>query len=340
MTNKSQLFEAWVQSSGALDLGAMRPYLNNRNQPVAHINGQERVVQNALLRKYEWEQIDAAVLDVVRAPNVAVNDFLRLGLTQPLDGLGVTISTYEQLGDMTAADLNMNGEVRGEQDRVTFTPQNIPVPLIYKDFQLSLRHLEASRRGQGSALDTTQARVATRRVQDRVDDMIFNGETKQLGANVIYGLTNKPEALAKTAANCGGGDFGTSGNAYKTINGAIGFLQALGYAGPFGAYLARTQYSQGNALISNTAVSELSAIVSQIPGLSFLKPADKLTDGYMCVWQLSPDVADLAIAQDVTPVQWEGLGGFLIDFRIFTALTVRVKHDSNGSCGVINVSGC
>jgi uncharacterized linocin/CFP29 family protein len=340
MTNKNQVFEAWLKSGGALDLGAMRPYINRRNEPVAYVNGRERIVQNALLRKYEWEQIDAAVLDVVRMPNVAVNDFLRLGLTQPLDGLGVTISTYEQLGDMTAADLNMNGEVRGEQDRVTFQPQSIPVPLIFKDFELSLRHLEASRRGGGSSLDTTQARVATRLVQDRVDDMIFNGETKQLGANVIYGLTTKPERLQKTAAQCNGGDFGTSGNAFKTINGAISFLKALGYGGPFGVYLATTQYGQLNTLLSNTAVSELSAIVSQIPDLSFVKMADKLADEEMIVWQLSADVADLGVAQDVTPVQWDSLGGFLINYRIFTAVTIRVKHDANGKCGICHVNGC
>jgi uncharacterized linocin/CFP29 family protein len=337
----TSIFNAWAASGGALDVGLMRPYFNKRNQPVVFANGQETVVQNALLRRYEWEQIDAAVLDVVRQPNVALNDFLRLGLTQPLDGLGVTISTYEQLSDMTPAQMNMEGIVRGQNDAVEFTPQSIPVPLIFKDFSLSLRTLEASRRGPNPGnLDTTQARVATRRVQDKVDDLIFNGDTQSLGGNVIYGLTTKPQRLQKTSADCGGGDFGTSGNAYKTINGAIGFLQALGYPGPFGVYLARDQYSQVNQLITNTAVSEMAAIVAQIPGLSFLKPADKLTSGHMIVWQLSPDVADLGVAQGTTPVQWEDGSGFMVSFRVFTALTVRVKHDANDACGIVHVTGC
>lgn len=331
-------------NTGTLDLNAMRPYFNSRGQGVINIGGRERVVQNALLRKYEWEQIDAAVLDVVRQPNVAVNDFLRLGLTQPLDGLGVSISTYEQLSDMTEADLNMNGEVRGEKDAVEFTPVNIPVPLIFKDFQIPLRTLEASRRASGggprASLDTTQARVATRRVQDKIDTMIFNGETKKLGDSNIYGFTNHPKRLVKTSAECGGGDFGTSGNAYKTINGAIGFLQGLGYNGPFGVYISRTQYHQINQLITNTAVSEMSAIIAGIPGLQFIKPADRLADGKMIVWQTTQDVADLAIAQDVTPIQWEDLGGFLVNFRVFTAVTIRIKYDAADNCGVIEVTGC
>lgn len=351
--------QAYMATGGRLDLSALRPYINKKNsavvsiasgdfKEVVHNNRTQRVpvmrqvpVQNALLRRYEWEQIDSAVLDVVRAPNVALNDFLRLGLTQRLDGLGVIVSTYEQLGDMTEANVSMEGLVRGEQDRTPFIPQSIPVPLIHKDFQLSLRHLEASRRGSGESLDTTQARVATRRVQDKVDDIIFNGHGTKVGAlDQIWGLTNKPERLQKTSADCGGGDFGTAQNFYKTLNGAITFLRGLGYYGPYGVYISSTQYSQTNQLISGTAVSERQAAMDQLPEVSFINQATKLTDGEMIVFQLSTDVADIAIAQDVTPVQWEGLGGFQIDFRIFTALTIRVKHDANDACGICHVTGC
>jgi len=205
---------------------------------------------------------------------------------------------------------------------------------------LSLRHLEASRRGNGSALDTIQAIVATRKVQDKVDDLIFNGSAKKLGADRIYGLTTKPERVQKTATELGGGDFGTGNNAFNTLNGAINWLAGLGYYGPFGAYIAREQYGQINKLIDNTAISLMSAVLSMTPGLSFIRPSDKLKAGEAVVWQLTKDVADLAIAQDVTPVQWESLGGFLIDFRIFTAVTIRVKHDANGVCGIVHITGC
>lgn len=342
--------QAYAATGGRLDLSALRPFLNKQGQPVISLpNGvgadgkpvmQSVPVQNALLRRYEWEQIDAAVLDVVRAPNVALNDFLRLGLTQRLDGLGVIVSTYEQLGDMTEANVSMEGTVKGDKDLAPFIPQSIPVPIIHKDFQLSLRQLEASRRGQGGSLDTTQARVATRKVLDKVDDIIFLGNATQVGeTNPIYGLTNKPQRIQKTATELTGGDWGTSGNAYKTINGAIALLREKGYYGPYGVYVASTQYAQSNSLVSGTAVSERSTISQQLPEVSFINQAHKLTDGEGIVMQLSTDVVDIAIAQDTTPVQWDGMGGFMIDFRIFTALTVRVKHDANNSCGIVHFTG-
>lgn len=353
--------QALMATGGRLELSALRPYVNNHGQAFVSVpTGEFKVIKNektgrstprpiyrpvavhnALLRRYEWEQIDAAVLDVVRAPNVALNDFLRLGLTQPLDGLGVIVSTYEQLGDLTAANVSMEGIVRGDQDRSTFTPQSIPVPLIHKDFSMSLRQLEASRRQGGETLDTTTARTATRKVQDKVDDIIFNGHTIAVGdTGQIYGLTNKPQRLQKTSADCGGGDFGTAGNFYKTLNGAIAFLRELGYYGRYGVYVSTNQYAQTNTLVTGTAVSERTAGMDQLPEVAFINQAHKLADGEMIVFQLSTDVADLAIAQDVTPVQWEGLGGFQIEFRVFSALTIRVKHDANGNCGVIHVTGC
>jgi len=351
--------QAYMATQGRLELSALRPYINKKGQAVVSVrsggmktvqnNGKNIMVpemrpvavHNALLCRYEWEQIDAAVLDVVRAPNVALNDFLTRGLTQRLDGLGVIVSTYEQLGDMTEANVSMEGLVRGEQDRTPFIPQTIPVPLIHKDFQLSLRHLESSRRGGGETLDTTQARVATRRVQDKVDDIIFNGHGTKIGDSLqIYGLRNKPQRMTDTATNYGGGDFGTAGNFYKTLNGVIASLRNLGYYGQYGVYISNTQYAQTNNFVSGTAISERQAAMDQLPEVAYINQAHKLEDGEMIVFQLSQDVADIAIAQDVTPVQWEGLGGFQIDFRIFTALTIRIKHDANGNCGVVHVTGC
>jgi uncharacterized linocin/CFP29 family protein len=342
--------QAYTATGGRLDLSALRPFLNKNGEPVVSVsNGVDDKgkpvmrnvpVQNALLRRYEWEQIDAAVLDVVRAPNVALNDFLRLGLTQRLDGLGVIVSTYEQLGDMTAANVSMDGIVKGDKDLAPFIPQSIPVPIIHKDFQMSLRHLEASRRGLSGGLDVTQARVATRKVLDMVDDIIFLGHSTKVGeTNPIYGLTNKPQRIQKTATELGGGGWNTAGNAYKTVNGAIALLREKGFYGPYGVYASSNQYAESNSLVTGTAVSERSTILQQLPEVSFINQAHKLTDGEGIVMQLSTDVVDLAIAQDTTPVQWDGMGGFMIDFRIFTALTVRVKHDANDSCGIVHFTG-
>lgn len=316
----------WLESGGKLAPEAMRPQLGMH--------------QNALLRKYEWEEIDAAVLDVARL-NLPVSATLQgAGLTHNLGGLGTIISVYEQVSDMSDAELSMEGIKRGELGGLDFTPQSVPVPIVHKDFWITLRHLLASR-NKGEALDTTMARVATRKVAEKVESMILNGSDKQLAGFKIYGLTTKPERIQKTAAQCGGGDFATEGNPYKTFLGAMGFLGAAAFGGPYGVFIARTQYLEVlHRLTDGSSLSELAAIQQGIPNISFITVADGLAAGSFTMFQLSSDVVDLAIAQDITPVQWDEMGGMMTNYRIMTALVPRIKHDANGASGLIHVTGC
>jgi uncharacterized linocin/CFP29 family protein len=318
--------QEYLNLGGRLSINAMRPMLG--------------VQQNALLRKNEWEEIDAAVVDVARTSLNGIADLVSFGLVRPLGGLGTIVSTYEQLGDMSSANISMEGTVEGEKDRVTFTPQSIPVPIIHKDFTLSLRHLEASRR-MGEGLDLTQAQTATRKVRDAAEGLLFNGTGKtQVGGYTIYGYTTHTKRLTDTAANYGGGDFGTAGNGYKTIVGMANALAAKGYFGPYGVYVSRTQYGQLLNQYGNLDRSEIAVILQSVPGLSFIKPSDVLADGSTVMVQLTSDVVDLAIAQDITAVQWEEKGGMLASFRIMMAAVPRVKYDANSSCGVCHATSC
>lgn len=317
----------WLNDGTSKGIKYARPVLGNR------------MFQNALLRRDEWLEIDQAVVDVARTQLVAANDFRRLGLIRTLGGIGTTISMYEQLGDMTDAEVSMEGIVRGEQDRVDFTPQAVPVPIIHKDFQISARHLASSRR-LGDGLDVTQSQVAARRVRDKVEGIIFNGTVKPLAGYSIVGFRNKAQRIQKTAVELGGNDWATEGNPYKTLVGGIGALAADGFYGPYGVYVARTQYTESlHRLTDGSSKSELQAIIEGIPNISFITPADALPAGDVIMWQLTGDVADLALAQDIATIQWDSQGGMLTDFRVMTVLVPRIKHDANGACGVLHITG-
>jgi len=318
-------FQTWLNDGGKDSAKLMRPVYG--------------VHQNALLRKYEWEEIDASVVDVVRTTLVAAADFQRLGLIRPLGGLGTTVSVYEQLGDMTDAEVSMEGITRTQQDQPDYTPQSVPVPIIHKDFSFTARHLAASRR-LGDAIDTTAAQTAARRVRDKIESMIFNGDSLSMKGYSIQGFTTKTQRITKTAAECGGGDFATEGNPYKVAVGGIGFLAAAGFTGRYGVYVARTQYHEMlHRLTDGSSLSEYQAILNGIPEIDFIRPADALTAGSVVIWQLSSDVADLAVAQDIVTLQWDMMGGMKTEFKVMTALVPRVKHDANGACGVLHVTG-
>jgi len=323
-------------------LGADQPFsakaIKNKYRP--HVG----VHKNALLMKYQWESIDAAVVDVMRQPVVGVTDLISAGLVNNLPDIGYYLSTYEQLGDMGAAAVTMSlSSSNVTKDRVTFTPQSIPVPVISKPFFYDGRSLVASRRSGGLGLDVTGVRTATIKVREALEDILFQGASIQLGAYVIQGYTNATNRISDTATNFGGGDFGTDGNGHKTITGMIKALQAKGFYGPYGCYVSPTQYSQLLALTGvNLTETQLSVILRTIPGLQFVKRSDRISDGGVVVVQLTQEVVDLTSAMPVTAIQWDEEGGAelgITEFRVIAIAAPRIKFDVNLACGVCHATG-
>lgn len=312
----------WLDSGGQISLNAMRP--------------EYEIHQNGLLRAGEWAQIDTAVLDVVRTGLVGITDLVNAGLTHPLGGLGTVLSGYEQISDLTEADVSIDGTTEGAEDDLEFSSVFVPVPIIHKDFSLSLRKLLASR-NNNEGLDVTQARTATRIVRQKMESMLFNGISKQLGAYPIYGYTTAPHRIQGSAV----GDFGTATNGYKTFLKALTAFAAKGFQGPFNFYVANTQYMELLNLIGTfNGTNELKVILDGMPQIASIKPSFDVADGNLVGVQMTSDVVDLAVAEDITPLQWEVMGGMKVKFRVMCALAPRIKFDANNTCGVLNYTGC
>lgn len=321
-----QAIEQFMNQHGVLNVNQMRPHAG--------------VHANALLRKDEWLELDQAILAVSRPRLIGVQDLVGRGLTRRHSGLGAIFSGYERQSDMDPAVIDMDGGTPGEEDRVEFDQVNVPIPIIHKDFRLSKRHLEASRK-LGDSLDTTQAEEAGRKVAEAAEALLFNGTgALTVGGVTIYGYANHPNRVTDTAAGYGGGDFGVEGNGYKTIVGMIDALTAKGFTGPFGLYLASPQY---NELLSRhtdgSSKSELNAIMEGIPELEFVKKSFDLAAANGVMVNLSRETVDLAIAQDLVTVQWESRGGMSTHFMVMLASVPRIKADKNNSCGVVHVTG-
>jgi uncharacterized linocin/CFP29 family protein len=316
----------------ALDVNTQRPFVEGV--------GQFQFQGNALLRRYDWEVIDRAVVDIARMQNNVTNDLRAYGLVQPLGGLGTMLTTYERGSDMSAANIDMAGDTDGQNDGIAFSPVSIPVPILHKGFSVNIRMLDASRRG-GSPLDTTHVTTATRRVNDALENMIVNGATLKSGGNSIYGLTTHPDRTTDTATNFGGGAFTTEGNAYKTIAGMIEALYASGFNGPYGCYVATNRVKNlWGRHTDGSGMSEVQSILQNLgpAGLQYVRPAASLASSTLVVVQLSPDVVDLGIAQDMVVVQWETKGNLVANFKVMTAAVPRVKSDASGACGVAHAT--
>lgn len=307
----------FVNEMGEIKIARMRPVMG--------------IHKNGLLRANEWQEIDQAVLGVVRTGLTGIQDLINARLTRPLGGLGTILSGYEQVSDMTEADVSLEGTNAGEKGSITHATVFVPIPIIHKDFDISLRQLMASRKS-GTPLDLTLAETATRVVREKMESILFVGHSKQIGGFHLHGYTTHPSRITGTAV----GDFGTAGNGYKTMVKALGALAAAGFNGRFMVYIAQTQYNELLNLLGTNDRNELEIIKAGLPQIIDVKPSFDITAGQLVLVQMDSNTVDLAVAEDVSAVQWDSLGGMQVNFRVMAALAPRIKADINGKCGVLH----
>jgi hypothetical protein len=84
----------------------------------------------------------------------------------------------------------------------------------------------------------------------------------------------------------------------------------------------------------------MTVVQRTVPDLKFIKRAPRLASGLTVVLQMTKDVVDLAIGQDVTPLSWQEFGGLMNEFRVLMAAVPRIKFDANDACGVAVATNC
>ncbi|MGH7962778.1 MAG: major capsid protein [Candidatus Binatia bacterium] len=289
---------------------------------------------NALLRYDDWKDIDRTVLQIATVRMSGWGDLRARGLTRNLGGLGVIMTQWQRASDMDPAEISMSGITRGQKDRVDFDTKLLPVPIIHKDFSLEIRHLEASRRN-GVGLDAMQAQIAARLVAETAEDLLFNGSSITVDGNAIYGYRTHPDRnVIATAA-----DWGTVANIYSSVIAMIAALVADRMFGPYILYVSDTQYIQALAQEGVDNFSNVMTRLQQIPNLQGIKPTYALPDGTALMVQLSSEVVDAEIGQDITTVEWNEMGGMQANFKVMMAAVPRIKSDAAGRSGVVVHTG-
>jgi len=322
--------------------GGCRPYQVNKATGDVRIITPRGVVMNSLLKEKEWAAIDAAVLEAALAPLRGVADLRAQGLTTPLGGIGTLVSQWYTGSELTGADVNMTGQGRGERDLPDLKQAGVPVPVIFKEFVIDARTLEASRR-MGDGLDTTSARMAARVVAEKMETMLFSGVTAQLNGAILYGYRTHPDRNTDTASNYGGGDWGTIANIVPTVSGAINAAYLDNHYGPYVLYVSGTQFNQAaySFYTDGTGQTALDRLRT-LNGISDIRmvPPGYLADGEAILIQMDREVVDWAEALGVTTLEWASGDGMTSMFKVMTICAPRVKSRYDGKSGIVHITGC
>ena len=299
---------------------------------------------NAVLRKDEWEQLDAAVVEIARERLNAVGDLVSRGLTYEVgNGMGTTIVQHETVSEMTKAQITMDGVTRGENDRVTFSLVSTPLPVIHHDFQISARVLAASRQS-GSPLDTTQVEEATRQVAETTEEMLLNGvsdgDSKVLGfgssAATIFGYTDRTGRNTVSLGAEWNIAATTGEDIMADVLAMVTAAQVDRMFGPYFLYIPSNYWVKLQDDYKPNSDKTIMQRVLEISGIEGVRPADKLADSNVLLVQMTKSNVDMVIGMQPTTVQWETQGGMMMMFKVMSIMVPRIKLDHNNRSGIVH----
>ena len=322
-------------------IGGSRPVVVNERTGQVRVHSTNGLLVNSALRKDEWEELDRAVIRAAQYPLRAVGDLFARGLTKRLGGLGSLVSQWNVATSMTPATVTMTGQSVGDQDRIDFNLAGVPIPVIFKEFTIGRRTLDAARR-MNDQLDTVHAEEAARVVAEKMEAMLIDGGGFTFNGVAINGYTSLSTRNTDTATNYGGGDWGTIANVQTTIAGMIAAAKLDNKYGPYAVYAHTTQYGQAAyAWFTDGSGQTARQRVLEIPSIVSFEELPTLQAGEILLVQVTPDVADWAFVpefQTPTVMEWASPDGMTYNFKVMAVGAPRVKSHYDGKCGIVHAT--
>lgn len=345
-----------TQSNG-MNVGKLRPYIgeDGRAYITAYTGGDPKSPQsyvtrpintNATLRRDEWKVLDDAILDISRTRLGGVEDLISKGLTYNLgNAMGTTVLESHDVSDAMEAELSMDGLTRTKNDRVNYQHTYLPIPIIHVDYEINSRTLEASRK-MGNPLDTTSAERAARKVNEKLEAMLFTntsysfGETDSRSRNSIYSYVNHPDRNILSI----GAQWTASGKtAAQIVANVMDMKAALISKKKYGPYMLYIPTTYELVLdedydTSGQSTQTIRDRIMKISGISGIKTVDTLPAHNVLLVEMKKDTVRLVRGLGLQNVEWKSEGQFLTNYKVLTIQVPQIRSDQSGNCGVAHLA--
>lgn len=294
---------------------------------------------NDVLLYDEWKLIDEAVVQVFQERLVGVRDLMSYGLTYNIgNGLASTVLQWQTESDFTPAGISMDGLTKQQQDRPTYETKYLPLPIIHKDFQINTRVLAESRK-KGEPLQTSMARLASRVVAEKVEEILFKGASSySYASGVLYGYEDFNHASTGSLS----ANWDTSAATGEVIlEDTLAMIQKqinMHHYGPFQMYIPQayeTKMEEDFKANSDRTIRERLLAINSLRGITV---CDTMSEHTVLLVEMSRESVELVVGMEPTTIQWVEQGGLTNLFKVMTIMVPRFFADQNGNCGIVKYS--
>lgn len=306
-------------------------------RPCAESIGTNGLAVNGVLLDEEWKHFDRTVQQIARERLPVVTDLIQRGLVMQLpNAMGAMTLEWERVkSDLLDAEVTMSGLTEATKDIQEFETVSMPIPIFHKEFYYNLRHLSAARRN-GRQPDVSHAEVATRKLAEKIENVMFSGLT--VGGQTIYGLATEPQRLTGSV---------TASWVTATGEQILGDLLDMkddasaannNMEGPYILYVPK---SVGNRLDEDFKANSdktIRARLMEVEDIQAIQSTSRLSGTNILLVQTTSDVVQVIDGIQPTMVEWESHGGFQHNFKIFGIMLPRVRSDGLNQSGIVHYS--
>jgi uncharacterized linocin/CFP29 family protein len=261
----------------------------------------------------QWDAIDKMVVEVAQRQLVGRRFISIFG---PL-GAGVQWVTQDRF-DAASGDsvIDVLGEGHSEPIH-SVKRENVHIPLIYKDFILYWRDIEASRKFN-IPLDLSAAAAAASGCAWQEDLMIFKGYKKPESGIDHPGLMTVDGRHTLQQSN-----WNEAGGVFEAVLKATEALSSDGFYAPFAMVAPPTVYSKIHRYMHNTGMMEIEYIRQIVSEGVFYSSV--IPDNQILVVSTGVQNFDLAVSQDFKTA-YLGATNMNHPFRVFESAVIRIKR--------------
>lgn len=254
----------------------------------------------------DWEKLQRSVHETVEKCLVGRKFLETYG---PL-GVGSQCVPVDTFGTPSWATVDMLGE---SDNAIRALKREIAhIPLIYKDFWLFWRDLEASKKCE-TPLDISAAIGAAVAAAAREDDLIFNG----LPDMNVAGLLNVDGRNTVKLS-----DWSVIGNGFQDVVSAIEKLRSTGFLPPYTLVVSPRLYALLHKVYERTGKLEIEAVKEMVKGGVYQSPV--LKKDVALILAAGRQNADLAVGGNFK-VEYCGPENLNHRFRVVGSSVLRIK---------------
>lgn len=293
----------------------------------------------ATLPPNAWKWIDAAVQRVERLAANAIPFFESAGLTLTgVDGMAVSGIESSVMTDITDAVTSMDPEADSNEDQPELETAFMPLPFTIKNWSMSLRQRNTSRRA-GFPFDTTLAELATEKVVLREEKLLVGSLTGiSYGGGKVYGLTNHPSRMTKVLTAPTDPSW-TPDTLLDEIQEMRESLRVAVFNGPyrlvFGPKWDLYLDKDYSATKGDLTVRQR---ILQTPNVTGGDTFNYLGDYDVLLFQASQRVARVVNGFPLTTLQWESKAGLRLNFKTISMRVPQIREDALGVVGIVHGS--